>query len=164
MTRESLADAYRLAQFSIDVNVEDLTPEEARRVPEKGGNCIQWVLGHILHCRGVILEELGGESFLEESEAEPFRRGAPPLGPKDEAIGWDRLVEGLKRTAATLQEKLGALDEAALVRELPADAFPVRVDTPTLGTWLSVFLFHESYHAGQVGVLRRVIGKKGIIQ
>lgn len=164
MSAESLASGYKLAQFSIDVNVEDLSPEEARLAPEKGGNCILWVLGHILYCRDAILNELGGDAFLGESEAKPFMRGTPPIGPEDAVIGLDRIKEGLARTAAALVEKLGGLDDAALARTLPADAFPVKVETPTLGVWLTVFLFHESYHAGQIGTLRRAIGKKGIIQ
>jgi len=34
----------------------------------------------------------------------------------------------------------------------------------TVGTNLAVFAFHESYHVGQTGVLRRVAGKPGVIK
>jgi len=34
----------------------------------------------------------------------------------------------------------------------------------SLGSKLAVLQFHEAYHAGQLGLLRRIAGKKGAIQ
>jgi uncharacterized damage-inducible protein DinB len=34
----------------------------------------------------------------------------------------------------------------------------------TLGSKLFTFNFHESYHAGQLGILRRMLGKEGAIR
>jgi hypothetical protein len=34
----------------------------------------------------------------------------------------------------------------------------------TVGSNLVTFVFHESYHVGQTGVLRRVAGKPGVIK
>jgi hypothetical protein len=34
----------------------------------------------------------------------------------------------------------------------------------TVGSNLATFVFHESYHVGQTGVLRRVAGKQGVIK
>ena len=34
----------------------------------------------------------------------------------------------------------------------------------TVGSNLATFVFHESYHVGQTGVLRRVAGKPGVIK
>jgi hypothetical protein len=34
----------------------------------------------------------------------------------------------------------------------------------TVGSNLATFVFHESYHVGQTGVLRRVVGKPGVIK
>ena len=33
----------------------------------------------------------------------------------------------------------------------------------TVGSQLATFVFHECYHVGQTGVLRRVVGKSGVI-
>jgi hypothetical protein len=34
----------------------------------------------------------------------------------------------------------------------------------TLGDKLGFLQFHEAYHAGQIGLLRRLVGKEGKIQ
>jgi uncharacterized damage-inducible protein DinB len=163
MLKESLLTGYGLTQFTLTINMEGFTQEESRRLPEGGGNSILWVLGHILYCRDMILGELGEKAFLSEGETKPFVRGAPLLEAKDEAISMDRLMDGLKRTSESLLEKLGPLDDESLGRALNPDQFPVPVKEFTLGVWLTVFLFHESYHAGQVGTLRRAMGKEGVI-
>ncbi|MCP3997209.1 MAG: DinB family protein, partial [bacterium] len=33
-----------------------------------------------------------------------------------------------------------------------------------IGTMLTTFLFHESYHVGQTGLLRRIAGNEGAIR
>jgi uncharacterized damage-inducible protein DinB len=33
----------------------------------------------------------------------------------------------------------------------------------TLGSLLAVALFHQAYHAGQLGILRRIAGESGAI-
>ncbi|MBU0754734.1 MAG: hypothetical protein KJ645_06310, partial [Planctomycetes bacterium] len=66
--------------------------------------------------------------------------------------------------SAVLVERLRALDEKALAQTLDPSEFPVPVPQPTLGALLTVFMFHESYHAGQIGTLRRLIGKDPVLK
>jgi hypothetical protein len=37
-------------------------------------------------------------------------------------------------------------------------------DAETVGSAAAAFVFHESYHLGQSGILRRVAGEEGAIQ
>ena len=43
----------------ININLEGITQEESLLSPEPGGNCINWVLGHMLISRDDINKILG---------------------------------------------------------------------------------------------------------
>lgn len=45
----------------------------------------------------------------------------------------------------------------------PAD-FERKLENGNVGERLAFLQFHESYHAGQVGLLRRLLGKDGVIR
>jgi uncharacterized damage-inducible protein DinB len=54
---------------------------------------------------------------------------------------------------------------------LPAQRLEERVaQSPTgnpnesLGSLLATVMFHQAYHAGQLGILRRIVGKPGAIR
>ena len=160
----ALGHGFGTAQYSLVRNLEGITPDEALKSPEAGGNCINWVAGHILVCRDIILKQLGAETFLGEEEGKPYRRGSDPLDPGASCIHLSRLIEGLEKTSAVLVEKIRSLEEEALARLLDPSGFPVPVEEPTLHAWLMLLMFHESYHAGQVGVLRRLTGKESVLK
>jgi hypothetical protein len=48
--------------------------------------------------------------------------------------------------------------------EAPAPFSPSNDQEETIGSLLAGLLFHESYHIGQLGLLRRLVGKDGIIK
>ncbi|MBU1676531.1 DinB family protein, partial [bacterium] len=46
----------------------------------------------------------------------------------------------------------------------PAPFSPGNDETETVGSLLAGLAFHESYHCGQLGLLRRLLGKDGVIK
>lgn len=164
MLNESLALGFGMAHYTLVKNLDGITPEEALKPPEAGGNCINWVAGHILACRDIISKQLGGEAFLGEEEGRPYQRGSAPLGSGAPCVDLPGLLEGLEKTAAVLADTMMSLGQEALAGPLDLSAFPLPVEKPTLGAWLTLFMFHESYHAGQVGILRRLAGKEAVLK
>ena len=55
MTGNDLASMYEFSYFAINRNLKELTHEDSVLVPEPSGNCINWVLGHIISARGMML-------------------------------------------------------------------------------------------------------------
>lgn len=159
-----LATAYGLSQLSLQRNTEGVSQAESLISAEPGGNCINWNLGHILVSRGRILQQLGGAPVLSEAETLLYQRGSVPLGPDSTALTIDRLIRDLETSAAVIAERLKNLEPGALDRVIDPFPFPVPVEQPTLGTLLALLLFHEGYHAGQVGLGRRLAGKPGQIK
>ena len=163
MSKESLASAFAVAQYTIETNLDGIDHEQGLECPSPGGNCLNWITGHILATRGILLTHLGEASFLAKKEAEPYDRGAPPLKPGKPCVNLDRLREGLRRTSENLQARLKSLDGAEFEEMLDPSVFPVPMDPPTRGALLTLFLFHEGYHCGQLGMGRRLAGKEGRI-
>jgi uncharacterized damage-inducible protein DinB len=164
MYSDNIAYAFGTAQFTIDANLSGVTHEESLKAPSGGGNCMNWIAGHILSSRDIVLKQLGSEPVLPENDSIPYQRGAGGLKPEHRCVILERLQEGLKKSSEILLEKLNGLSDDDLSQALDPSAFPMPVEKPTKGLLLTLFLFHESYHAGQLGVCRRVLGKEGILK
>ncbi len=158
-----LANGFGFTQRGIEMNLAGITHQESLHAPEPGGNCLNWIAGHILASRGSILKRLGGQPFLTDAEAAPYRRGAGGL-PPEKALPWQRILEGLKTTSATLCPQLEALAPQALDQPLDPSQLPIPIKDPTLGSLLHFLFFHEAYHAGQLGIGRRLLGKESAIK
>lgn len=132
-----------------------ITHEESCRAPAGGGNCLNWVLGHIAASREDMLKLLGAEPLRSEAEAAPYARGSAGEIAAASARPLGEILDALARSAAALKSRLEAMGPEQFAR--PAGK-------GTLGENLAFLQFHESYHAGQVGLLRRTLGKPGVIR
>jgi len=154
----------RLFEFSYNVtrtNAEGLDHEDSLRQPQPGGNCLNWVLGHIICSRHEMLVLLGESPFWSEAQTKTYQRGSDPIVDASAALPFERLLADFDRTQEILRQTLAALTPEQLSAPLPADRNPFRLDS--VGEMLAAFSFHESYHAGQTGILRRLVGREGAI-
>jgi hypothetical protein len=147
---------YDFSYRACTLNIEGLTHDDSLFVPPVGGNCANWALGHILHNRSFVLELVHEQPLWAEADGAPYQTGSKPLDPK-EARPWDSLVADLTATQERLQRGLERLDPDELDLKHVEDAKRPR------GAQLHFMHFHESYHAGQIGLLRRMCGKVGAI-
>ena len=156
-----LADLARQFQFNhrlLQLFAGDLSPEDwGRPASEQGGNRPHWVLGHLAGARRGILRRLGEELPKADWEA-PFARGAEPGSGADWAPV-EELLTDFARSDERLAERLGALgaDEAGAPWE---SGFPDGAETLEQG--VRFLHFHECYHLGQLGLMRRLVGKQAI--
>lgn len=137
---------------------DGISEDEGLIHPEPEGNCLNWVLGHLLCVYDNVLPALGQEKV---GEFKRYGRGGTPL---KSAAG-----------AMALRELLSAWDEAEKRVEAGlAELTPERLDEPapfspssnpkeTMRSLLTTVFFHQAYHAGQAGMLRRMAGKPGAI-
>ena len=75
------------------------------------------------------------------------------------AVPVESLAEALAATGAAIVARIQGMQEAEFDTALDPNAFPIPVERPTIASLLTLFLFHEAYHSGQIGLCRRVIGK-----
>jgi uncharacterized damage-inducible protein DinB len=151
-----LSKLFELNYGALFRNLEGITHEESLVHPEPGGNSINWVLGHILATRNRVLLLLGIEPIWPQDMAHRYSG-------RDDA-GWTREnAVDLKSIATDLARSQQALMSA--LDHVTGKALSARSDDGrTLAEVLGFFHFHESYHVGQVAILRRIVGRQGVIK
>lgn len=124
--------------------------------PPGGGNSAHWILAHLCATRRLLLGKLG-EVAPGGGWEERFGRGSEH-GERVDAPAPAELLAEMRRLGPRLAERLRALSEAEAARPW-GRAFPDGSDTLAGGA--SFLFFHEAYHLGQIGLLRRMRGKPG---
>ncbi len=164
MTGHDLASMYEFSYFAINRNLNELTHEDSVFIPEPSGNCINWVLGHIISARGMMLLLTGaGAPIFSAEEAAVFQRGSSAMKSGNEGIELSRLKSALEESQKKLVPALQALSDEALAADVP-EKFKRPPLTGSVGDALARLCYHEGYHNGQIGILRRLAGKEGAIK
>lgn len=158
---KALTDQARIIARALEVNVEGVTHEQSLIEPRPAGNCINWVVGHMALEYERILPLLDEQPHLPADALQRYARGSTPLmDPAEHAQAWrwEDLLEAWRGTSSRFLSALEALPAERLAEPLDASK-PDR----TVADRIGFLLFHQAYHAGQLGLLRRVVGKEGAI-
>ena len=163
---ETLRDTWRACGQTIRLHLRGVSEEDALRSPGDAGtgNCLNWLVGHILVARDGLGSMLGRDTFLTKEEGQRYGRGSVALVAGGEATPMRRLVTGIKETGAGLDEAFAGLDAEVLAQPIPAERFPFPPTRPDLASMIQFLHFHESYHAGQIALVRRSLGYEGVIK
>ena len=158
---EVLRHQARAVHKVVQLNVDGVTHEESLVQPDPGGNCLNWVVGHLLSTYDGILPLLGQERVMAQGALKRYARGTPALQDSAEALDFSQLLAAWEQTAPRIDAGLASLTEEILDR--PAPHSPTGNPKETVRSLLAVVAFHQAYHAGQTGILRRIAGKAGAI-
>ena len=162
MTGNDLVKMFEFSYGAISRNLQDLSNDDSLVLPDAGGNCLNWVLGHIVATRGGILMLAGTPPLLTGERMASYRRGSHPEG-TEEFVDLATLRGWLDDTQQQLIPALAALSEENLDRPVPEEQRRPPL-TGTIGDALIRLHYHEGYHNGQIGLLRRLAGKEGAIK
>lgn len=162
MHAKTLAHQLGLSSYVLERNLSELSEQECLIGPEKGGNCLNWVLGHLTRARVMAVQGLGQEPPfpLEDFGAYDDRGGVPFT--RETALPLDELKRRFKALQEPLVRGLSEMSPEALSK--PAPFSPTGNPNETMGTLFVAFAFHEAYHVGQTGLLRRIAGKEGAVK
>ena len=163
MTGTELANMYEFSYGAIKRNLEDLTNEESLVQPPGAGNCLNWVLGHIVSARNGALKLVGGAPLFGEEITAYYARGSKPLQAGGNAPDLGTLRGLLSDTQNQLVPTLAGLSDEALARPVPEQMRRPPL-TGSVAEALIRLHYHEGYHNGQIGLLRRLVGKEGAIK
>ena len=134
---------------------DGLTTEESLLQPPDGGNCLNWVLGHLAISRTVVLYLLDVPSFVTRAEYAAYIFGSAPITPEAVAAQ-DITVHSLEKLLADL-EHAQTLMATALADKSAADlAVQFQDKDYTVAERLMYMAFHEGFHTGQLEHLRRL--------
>lgn len=153
MHRDILIRMYQINQFAALRNLDGFTHEESLRGPDGGGNCANWILGHIMSSRNHLLGLLGAEPVLPANRLAVYQRGSKGLDGQE--LPFDTLLQAFVDAQGRIEAALLGMSEDRFAELVQAEKPP---ENPAL------LQFHEAYHIGQLGLLRRIMGKAGAIQ
>jgi hypothetical protein len=127
-----------------------LTHADSLVQPPATGNCINWILGHIVCYRTYTLAICGLPPAFEERAAQRYARdSAPVTGAAADVANLEALLAAYEQSQLALSAYLERATPAALGEVVSAAGF-----TMPRGDLLTSFMRHESYHAGQFELLR----------
>lgn len=151
-TAEELVGDYEGNTWLIGRHTEGITHDESTLQPPFPANCMNWILGHIISRRNSALEVLGQPSLWDQESQRLYQSGSPPLTDAQEARDFSQLLQDLEQSQKRIAAALATVSEEALARIVETDrgAKPVREH-------LAGFHWHETYHLGQLDILRSMI-------
>lgn len=129
-------------------NIEGISHEESVVFPNGETNPINWVLGHLIFVRNAMIEILGGNHIWNDDELSFYNRGEIPVQHKEKFPDFEMLKNHFNNSETELNRVINLRENIA---------------SETLED-LAALMLHEIYHAGQLGYIRRIIGKEGAIK
>jgi uncharacterized damage-inducible protein DinB len=145
----------------VHLNLADVTHEESLVRPSPAGNCLNWVLGHLVCIYNNVLPLLGESPVPEQAALKRYDRGSAPITNPADAMNIADLIRAWDESVKRVDAGLAKLTSEQL--EQPVPNSPTNNPNETVRSLLSSIAFHQAYHAGQLGVLRRIAGKPGAI-
>jgi hypothetical protein len=155
---ESLIQSFALTHRIIKLQTDGLSHEDSILQPPFRANCLNWVLGHIIVGRDTALELLGQAPIWGQGEASRYVSGSEPILDRERALPLERLLGDLDRS----QQQIEAALKAATPEHLAASVGSRGSERP-LGKALAGLHWHETYHTGQLELLRQLAGKDDAI-
>lgn len=153
--RQSAATLYRMSKMNLD----GVTHAESLVQPPPAGNCMNWVLGHLVSIYDVMLPLLNQAPVLDAETSKHFARGSQPVREPGQAVEFSKLVAAWDESSRRVDAGLASLTSEVL--SSPAPFSPTKNPDETVRSLLAFLLVHQAYHVGQTGLLRRIAGKPG---
>jgi uncharacterized damage-inducible protein DinB len=149
-----LVELYKYNHDIIHQQLAEISHEESLLQLPFRGNCMNWVVGHILGVRGEALELMGLPGTLNLAEEKVYGYGSDPLADPANACDLGSMVKRLDDSLARVIYGLDSLSSAELNSQVRIWRGPM----PLIAA-LSYVQWHESYHTGQLELLRQLAGK-----
>jgi uncharacterized damage-inducible protein DinB len=154
---DKLIQLYGRTHGIVIQQTDGLTHEESLLQLPFRANCLNWVLGHIIVYRDSALELLGERSLLTAAEAEIYEQGADPIADGTQAMKLERLLSVLDQQQERLVTALKDIDSGPLAEIVDEKT------QRTVGDRVEFLQWHETYHVGQLEILRQLAGKDDAI-
>jgi hypothetical protein len=163
-TKKQLLAQYDLHDVLFNNVIADISDDESNKCLIDPMNSVKWLAGHLLWANanlanigGAAIEVKWRDHFYTKEGGSPADFNAPPSPlPTLEEIRnkWNADSPAIRKGLENLPE--AALDSVVEIKH-PIAPF----DNTLAGLWAFIN-DHQSYHIGQIGILRRAIGKKAM--
>jgi hypothetical protein len=132
-----------------------LTTKDSLLQPQPGGNCLNWVMGHLVVNLVEILEVLEVDLSEDLPDLTRYRIGSEPIrGEEVGVLALDNLVDLYEQLTNKIVDRLSQMNEAEFEEEIDFWQGKSR-----RGYVAFFYFFHNTYHLGQLEFLRNLAGK-----
>ena len=118
-------------------------------------NCLNWILGHIVTNRSHVLEVIDAEHGWQDDVRALYHQDTQPITPESPSIRFNTLIAYLDESVNLL---IAALENVSA--EWLEDNFSNYRGEKTRYEHIRQFHWHESFHLGQVEILKVFIETK----
>jgi uncharacterized damage-inducible protein DinB len=157
LSPDSFLLQLQICHAVVKANIGEVTHEESLKQPAPAGNCVNWVLGHLVATRSEFLRGLGAEPVWGEADCKRYERHGAPIKSAKEAKPFEEIWKAYELAQQRIRTAVSELTPQQLAAKAPFS--PSNNPKETVGSLLAVFAFHDAYHTGQTGVLRRIVGR-----
>jgi hypothetical protein len=121
---ESFGRYFGITYRVISMQTMGLTHEDSLIQPPFRGNCLNWVVGHILVGREPVLTYLGESLPWTEVVSNRYKRDSAPVTSAEDALPLAQLLSALEESQARI---MAGLERA------PAETLETHIDDATVG-------------------------------
>lgn len=152
MDNQELLQTLKRHNYVIKRQTDGVTHDQSLLQPPFRGNCMNWVLGHMLETRNEILQQLGQPVVLPVPADGLYKAESSPITPTSPAAPLGTLLAGFDESLARIEQGLQSVSEAQMATIINAER------QTTLRASISFNVWHEAYHLGQLEYLRQLTG------
>lgn len=149
---KKLIPLFERTHWIIEQQTKGLTQADSLLQLPFRANTMNWVLGHVLNGRNTILKQLHEPPALDETLVNRYKRDSEPVTSETEAVPLETLLAAIADSQDRIVAALTQMTEAEL------DIIYNEERQSTVGDWLEFQHWHETYHVGQLEILRQLAG------
>lgn len=151
-TAPKLIQSFQITTQIINRQADGLSHEQMLLQLPFRGNCFNWILGHIVTNRDKVLVLLGETPLFSEREVARYQRGSDPVVGAETAVHSQRLLDAVQTSQSKIEAALSTIEPEALAAVYDAE------NNSTVADRLDGLHWHETYHTGQLEILRQLVG------
>jgi hypothetical protein len=151
-----LIDSLQTNYNVIHRQVKGLTHEESLLQLPFRGNCLNWVIGHIIWRRNTMLEMLDKPTIWTEEQQARYARESQPVTSGEDAMHFDQLMADFGKAQELLVQALQETTAEALAGT--SKVLIPNAPAQSAAEWVHFLVWHETYHVGQTELLRQLTG------
>jgi uncharacterized damage-inducible protein DinB len=152
---EALGQSFDFTHMLITRLTAGLTHADSVVQPPFKGNALNWVLGHIVAGRNEALTYLGGQPVWGDEELSFYKTGSDPITGEDQGLTMEELLAAFDEVQERIADRLSEISAEEL-----AEVVDTRFGERPVAEHLSGLHWHETYHTGQLELLRELAGSE----
>ncbi len=153
MNKKMILGLFETNHWVLTSQTEGLSHEDSLRQLPFRGNCLNWVIGHLLVSRQSILKLLGLQGSWTAEEIARYKFDSAPIESAEDPgiLPFERLLADFETTQKQIAGGFAEITESQLAE--------MNDNGRTVADRLLFLAWHEGYHLGQTEFLRQLAGK-----